>query len=137
LKGYFPNFNKKLISKALAFIVTLSGFLLGAQYMENWYTASACILAALLTIGVYFVEKKTWYDDFSVAYLLALVPFIIVNGCLTGMVTPEPIVWYSADHIMGTRIISIPVEDLFYNYDMLICVVLLYELLKKRSMKIA
>jgi hypothetical protein len=55
-----------------------------------------------------------------------------VNGILTGAVTTKPIVWYSENHIMGSRIVTIPVEDLFYNYAMLLPIVAIYEVLKTR-----
>ena len=58
-------------------------------------------------------------------------PFLIVNGILTGAVTDEPVVWYSVDHIMGPRIYTIPVEDLFYNYAMLLPMTALYERFKR------
>jgi len=61
-----------------------------------------------------------------------MLPFLIVNGILTGAVTNEPIVWYSESHIMGPRIITIPVEDLYYNYALLLPIVAIYEVLKTR-----
>ena len=65
-------------------------------------------------------------------YVIAVIPFLIVNGVLTGIATPEPIVWYSSEHIMGIRLFTIPVEDLYYNYSMLIMIVWIYEELKKK-----
>jgi hypothetical protein len=43
------------------------------------------------------------------------------------MFTPEPIVWYNEEHIIGWRIVTIPVEDLFYNYSMLLPVNWIHE----------
>ena len=131
LKAYFPNLKLQKLGQSVAFAFTFAGFLFGTLNMDNWYTASACILAALLTIGIYFVERVSWYGNFALMYLVAMVPFLIVNGVLTGAVTPEPVVWYSAEHIMGPRIITIPVEDVFYNYSMLLPIVWLFERFKK------
>jgi hypothetical protein len=58
------------------------------------------------------------------------VPFFIVNGVLTGMFTPEPVVWYSESHIVGWRIVTIPMEDLFYNYSLLLPIIWIHEWLK-------
>jgi lycopene cyclase domain-containing protein len=85
----------------------------------------------MLTIGIYFIQKASWYGQFALTYIVVLVPFVIVNGILTGAITPEPIVWYSDAHIMGPRIYTIPVEDLFYNYAMLLPMTAIYERLKK------
>jgi lycopene cyclase domain-containing protein len=132
LMGYFPKVKVEKIGKVLAFTIALSSFVFALGNIDNWYTSSACILSFMLTGAFYFRLKADWYGNFAFAYLVALVPFIIVNGVLTGAVTAEPIVWYSAEHIMGPRIITIPVEDFFYNYDMLILVVFLYERWKKK-----
>jgi lycopene cyclase domain-containing protein len=127
LRAYFPKADFRRVAKIFAFAFAFAGFLFGILNMENWYTASACIIAALLTLGIYYLQKVAWYSSFAFTYLVAMIPFLIVNGILTGAVTPEPVVWYSEAHIMGPRIITIPVEDLFYNYDMLIGVVWIYE----------
>ena len=66
------------------------------------------------------------------AFLVAIIPFIIVNGILTGAVTDQPIVWYSESHIMGPRIYTIPIEDLYYNYAMLLPIIGIYEYLKEK-----
>ena len=130
LQAYFPNFETYRLGQILGFAITLSGLVFGTLYMENWYTASACLCAAILTIGLYFVKRVSWYGQFAFSYLVVLVPFLIVNGILTGAVTDEPVVWYSTDHIMGPRIYTIPVEDLFYNYAMLLPMTALYERFK-------
>lgn len=131
IKGYFPQLKLEKLARYFGLTITIFGFLLGFLFMENWYTRSACLLAGLLTVLLYFRYRVAWYGSFVVSYLVALVPFVIVNGILTGMTTPEPIVWYSEAHIMGPRLITIPIEDLFYNYDLLILVVFLYERFKK------
>jgi len=135
LKAYFPKVHLVKFAHYFAFGFTLAGFLFGLTYMDHWYTASACIISAILTIGIYFVNRPSWYAQFVFTFLVALIPFILVNGILTGAVTDEPIVWYSEDHIMGPRIITIPVEDIFYNYCMLLPIVGLFEFFSKRWAK--
>lgn len=132
LKSYFPLVKPTKLSHFFAFSFTLAGLVFGIIFMENWYTSSACILAALITIGVYFVKKVVWYPRFVLAFLVAQIPFILVNGALTGSFTDEPVVWYSENHIMGPRIFTIPVEDVFYNYSMLLPIVTIYEYLKQK-----
>ena len=135
LRSYFPSFNTQRVGQVVGFTITLSGLVFGTMYMDNWYTSAACLTAALLTIGLYFVKRSEWYGNFALGYLVVLIPFLIVNGVLTGAVTDEPIVWYSEDHIMGPRIYTIPVEDLFYNYAMLLPMTTLYERFKRFNRK--
>lgn len=135
LRAYFPAVALRAFSHYFAIVFTVAGLILGAIYSEQAYTASACLISALLTIGIYFVFKVKWYGNFVFAFLVAIIPFLIVNGILTGGFTPEPVVWYNPDHNMGLRIFTIPAEDLFYNYCMLLPVVGIYEWLKARGNK--
>jgi lycopene cyclase domain-containing protein len=69
-------------------------------------------------------------------FLVAIIPFLIVNGILTGSFTEEPVVWYNGNHIIGIRIFTIPMEDVFYNYCMLLPITAIYEWIKKRQTKV-
>ena len=44
---------------------------------------------------------------------MSLIPFIIINGFLTGSYTSEPIVWYNDAHNLGLRFLNIPIETSF------------------------
>jgi lycopene cyclase domain-containing protein len=132
LRTWFPKRKTALAARIFAFTIVFSGMLLGATHTESWYTASACIAASLLVLGLYFVAKVRWFGDFVLMFLVALVPFLVVNGLLTGAVTEKPVVWYNEQHIIGFRIGTIPLEDIYYNLCMLLPVVAIYEWLKPR-----
>ena len=117
VQAYFPNRNKKRIAPVFAFIFTATSGLWMLLYGTNYYTFLATFLSAALTI---LLRNRKWYQDFMWTYLLCLIPFFIVNGILTGAFTDAPIVWYSEKHIIGWRMISIPFEDLYYNYALLL-----------------
>lgn len=133
LRAYFPKLKLFKTGQIFAFAITFAGFLFGIMNMDNWYTASACLISSILTVGVFFVQRVTWYGNYALMFLVACIPFLLVNGVLTGAITPEPVVWYNPEHIMGPRIITIPVEDIFYNNSMLLPIVWLFERFKKRS----
>ena len=132
LKAYFPTVNLVRFAHLFAFAFTFAGLFFAMMNLEKWYTVTACSLTAMLTIWVYFINKMKWFPNFALAYIVGLIPFLIVNGILTGALTEAPVVWYSELHIMGPRIYTIPVEDLFYNYAMLLPVIAIFEYLKKR-----
>ena len=50
---------------------------------------------------------------------MSLIPFIIINGFLTGSYTSEPVVWYNDVHNLGIRFLNIPIEDFIYSFLML------------------
>ena len=132
IKAYFPNRNKRKVSAWFAYLFMATSGLWLLLYSDNYYTSLACFLSLALTI---LLRNKTWYQDFMWAYLLCLIPFFIVNGILTGATTPEPIVWYSEQHLIGWRMISIPFEDLYYNYALLLPLTWAYFSLKNRKEK--
>jgi lycopene cyclase domain-containing protein len=136
LKAYFPKITFEKFAHFFAFGFTLLGLILGLMYFKQAYTASACIISALLTIGIYYIKKVLWYGNFVFTFLVAIIPFLIVNGILTGSFTEEPVVWYNENHIIGIRIFTIPMEDLFYNYCMLLPITAIYEWIKKRQSKV-
>ena len=132
LIAYFPNISLLGMTKIFSLIIVISGVALSLLNLDNWYTLLACSLAVL--IAVFSMQRKyIWYPRAIFAFLVAQLPFLIVNGVLTGAATPKPIVWYSPFHIVGIRILTIPIEDVFYNFSMLIPIMGIYHYFKSRS----
>jgi len=138
LQAYFPERKTKRISNVFKWLIGLSSLLMvlfygGGQFFfstldaYNYYTISATIFALILTL---LCHQKVWYGDFILSYLVCLIPFFIVNGILTGSITDDPIVWYSEQHIIGWRMGTIPFEDLFYNYDLLLPLAWLFNIFR-------
>lgn len=63
--------------------------------------------------------------DFILTYVVCFIPFLIVNGILTGGFTKNPVVWYNEDQIIGWRIGTIPIEDSIYNMLLIVLVTFL------------
>jgi lycopene cyclase domain-containing protein len=129
LKAYFPNTRLRSMSLVFGILILSTSAFLSISNPNNYYTLAACSLTAIYTL-IALVRKFNWFASFAFTYLVCLIPFLIVNGVLTGSVTPEPIVWYSEEHIIGFRIVTIPFEDLFYNYSLLFPIIWIFENLK-------
>jgi lycopene cyclase domain-containing protein len=52
---------------------------------------------------------------------------LIINGILTAL----PVVEYNPDHDLGIRLFTIPIEDFFYFFLLLLMNLTIYEYLKK------
>ena len=131
LIGYFPKLNLSVFSTYFSYLFIALGTTLILTGIGNWYTISACTISCLLVAYTGLLKQKTWFPYFSLTFTIALIPFIIVNGVLTGAITENPIVWYSENHIVGIRLITIPIEDLFYNASLLLPIIWIYEKIKQ------
>jgi lycopene cyclase domain-containing protein len=107
----------------------------GIIYLNRWYTATTFISLSLVLGFIHFVLKPKWLGQLMAIYLVLLLPFFIVNGILTGTGLPEPIVWYNDNHNLGLRMLTIPVEDTFYGFELILLNVLLYHTFQKRLFK--
>ena len=121
------NRNVKLFRFLAVLLIILS-----IIYYENAYTLSVFIYSSIILFYISSVDKK-WFGYFFGTYLLiSLIPFIIVNGILTGIITQEPPVWYNPQEIIGIKCFTIPIEDFFYCFCLLFTNFLLFEIFEKR-----
>jgi len=108
---YFPNYNP--IKDANKTSVFLACFLLivGLCNIHRSYTFYTCLFASLLLqLHIYFFKGK-YLGRFYIAYLIILIPFLIINGLLTAL----PVVQYNDAENLGYKLFTIPVEDIVYG----------------------
>jgi len=121
---------KKTLSKRSQLIISclLISFsvFMAIRFHGLHYTSYAFAMLAMLLFTAQFILKANWLSRFYLTYLLLLLPFVIVNGLLTGTGLASPIVWYSPAHIIGPRILTIPVEDIFYGMDLILLNIMIY-----------
>lgn len=98
-------------------------------YHDRLYTIITFGLLLVLMPLLQYVFKVRWLNRFYLTYLVALVPFYIVNGILTSI----PIVMYNNSENMGKRIGTIPVEDHFYLIILLLMNIGFFEYFKAKN----
>lgn len=118
----------RTISTALIIVVLV----IGVWSWQRAYTSTTFILLACTLSFVTFIMKANWMGRFYFAYIILLLPFFVVNGILTGTGMETPVVWYDSTENLGLRILTIPVEDIFYGMLMLLLTVALYEAIRSR-----
>lgn len=133
VQAFLGRRNFDFFGKIFGFATALSAIILAMVHMQKWYTLWATVVASLLVIGVCFQLKAKWFGHFAVAFTICIIPFLIVNGLLTGWATSQPVVWYNEDHITGFRVGTIPMEDFYYNLGMFLSLVVVYEWLKTKK----
>lgn len=126
--AYFPDKALRLKTTNLISIsLSILLFILGIVYLENLYTSLTFILTGALLVLPKLLRAAIFLRYFFPSYLIILIPFLIVNGLLTGTMMDEPIVWYNSREIIGVRISTIPVEDSVYGFLLLYVNLIFYE----------
>lgn len=123
----FPH--QEIISSLLSIVLMITGM----YHLDKWYTG-----VTFLGLGAYLafqmlVLKPRYMGRFYIAYALILLPFLIVNGLLTGSFIHEEVVWYNDSENLGWRIATIPFEDVFYGMFLIVLNISVYEWLKQRA----
>ncbi|HMM11022.1 MAG TPA: lycopene cyclase domain-containing protein [Bacteroidales bacterium] len=131
LRAYLKSDPLIRIHRPLTIGLSVLLIVVGVVYYDRLYTSIIFILTALLLLyNVY--RRQPWLSMFMLAYFVTLIPFLLVNGMLTGSWLDEPIVWYDNSHNLGIRIFTIPIEDTIYNLMMFMMTVQLMEWFKTK-----
>ena len=117
------------------FIPVLSGLILitGVYFYSRAYTSVTFIsLSFFLLIIKYFI-KGIWLSKLISIFPILLIPFFIVNGILTGTGLAQPVVWYNNMENIGFRLLTIPIEDIFYGFELVLLNTFFYKLFQSTS----
>lgn len=98
----------------LAFLVVMAAFNLNKAYTSVNFIFSA------LVIGLVYVTKRGLLGKFYIGYIVVLMPFMIVDGILTGSFIEESVVWYNDYENLGLRLGTVPLEDVFYGMSLIL-----------------
>jgi lycopene cyclase domain-containing protein len=113
-------------SKLISFIFIAAMLVLVIKFHDRTYTLFNSILTIVL-ISVTFLLKKDVLSSLYISFLIMLVPFFLVNAILTGTFIENEVVWYSKEAITGARILTIPVEDFWYSFNLVLMNLLINE----------
>jgi lycopene cyclase domain-containing protein len=102
-------------------------FVLGLTFFQQAYPAVTFISLSVILILLKFVANVNWIGKLLSIYPVLLIPFFIVNGLLTGTGLDQPVVWYDDAENMGIRLLTIPLEDVFYGFELILLNIFVYE----------
>jgi len=134
LNYFLPQSPLKPIQDKITSALILISFVLSVLFVDRLYTFTTFSLLCLLLIWHLLINRSDYLGQFFLAFLIIQVPFLIVNGALTGLFTDEPIVWYNNAENLNLRVLTIPVDDIGYNMLMLLIVITVLEQYKVRKL---
>lgn len=120
--------SEKFFVLILFVILSTTGLLFGGRL----YTSITFITTAFVVVFLKFIFRVKWLGKAISVYAILLVPFLIVNGILTGSGLEQPVVIYNKTEIMNIRLFTIPVEDVFYGLELYLLNLALYKYFVKK-----
>lgn len=127
---FIPGRLPSRIARILALSIGVLLIVLGILFHQKDYTFWTFLFTGILLLWQGY-KSPAYLGDFFVAYLIHLLPFLLVNGVLTGSWIEKPIVWYNDAENLGIRITTIPIEDSIYAMLLLLMNVSFFEYFKK------
>lgn len=131
LNTYIPKDYLQPLAPWASLVLVVLLIPLGFYFLPRLYTSITFLFLCVMQVIQYILLKNRIMGRFYMAYLVHLVPFLVVNGVLTAI----PVVLYNNAHNTGLRIYTIPAEDTMYSMLMLLITITLYEYLKSRKTK--
>jgi len=115
LNYYYPRDLLASLDKVIS--LGFGGLLIivGLFYWNRIYTSTSFLLTGGFMIAHYLYIENTYRTKFYLSYLITWVPFLLVDGVLTGGYTVQPIVVYHPEEFLDIRITSVPLEDSIYG----------------------
>ncbi|MFT4969995.1 MAG: lycopene cyclase domain-containing protein [Chitinophagales bacterium] len=129
-KAYLPIQPSPYLDKGLL-ILAFSFAILAIIFTERLYTTATYSFTAIILFYLRWKHPQGRVY-LLLAFLISILPFLIVNGFLTGMFTDQAIVWYNDAENLGTRIFTIPIEDFSYSFNLIALNILCFEYFKTK-----
>lgn len=131
LLAYFSNYKfQKLNSMFFGLVMGYVVFIAVFGYQGAY--AQSVIVSGVFTVVMIAIYGKN-LSHLPLAFLISLLPFLLVNGVLTGGFTDNPVVWYNDAARTPFRIFTIPAEDVLYSFTMIGLNILVFERLRKKT----
>ncbi|AYN02317.1 lycopene cyclase domain-containing protein [Chryseobacterium sp. 3008163] len=124
---------KESLEKIFVIVSIIILLCLAVHFEDKIYPFVTFLTTAISLFILCFILKARWIGKASFIYLILMPGFLAVNGILTGTGLDSPIVNYNPERIIGLRILTIPVEDTVYGYEMILWNIFLFYKFKKEE----
>lgn len=133
LDSFFKLDWKPFPQKTFVIITTLFSLIIAVYFNDRIYTFVTFLSLGISLFILYFLLGSRWIGKSTIIYLILIPEFFFVNGILTGSGLQSPIVNYNPEDFIGFRIITIPIEDFFYGFEMILWNLYFFRRFKKET----
>lgn len=124
------------IEQSISIVLIFIFLTVGLWKWNHIYTSTATILSALFLLYHLLFIPSGYRGRFYLTYIVSCIPFLLVNGVLTGGFTNGPVVMYNPDEYFGVRVGTVPVDDFAYSFLMLLANITLFEAFSKKPLRV-
>ncbi|WBV53801.1 lycopene cyclase domain-containing protein [Chryseobacterium gambrini] len=128
---------KPEMEKIFVIFSILTLVILALYCNDRIYPFMTFLTTAISLFVLYFILNARWIGKASFIYLILMPGFLGVNGILTGTGLDSPIVNYNPEHFLGIRILTIPIEDTVYGYEMILWNIFLFQKFKRKETELS
>lgn len=129
-KAYFQQMNLYWTNAVVYFLLLCYIAFITVYNSGGAYPRSVIASSLLTLVALILSNKHTRF--LPLAFVISLLPFLLVNGILTGGFTDEPVVWYNDCERVPFRIFTIPAEDILYSFTLIGMNAVIYERISRR-----
>lgn len=122
------------LTKYISYFLILAFTIVLFFNFSKAYT-SLDMVFALVVLALVMKFNFKLLQHFYITFLFMLIPFLIVNGVLTGTGIENEIVWYNDTENLAIRVLTIPIEDFVYAFSLLLLNLFLFEFFKFKFFK--
>lgn len=124
---------KPKTEKIFCLIFSILLIIVALYNLNKLYTLITALSTSIVCLYLVFVEKINWFGKVVTVYTILLIPFCIVNGVLTGTGIEDAIVRYNDMENLNIRILTIPIEDAFYGFELILLNIFFYKMFLPKS----
>ena len=115
------------VQKLLTTFFLLLTLILFFAFAKHIYTSISALICAFTLLCRSWIARPKSLGRFFLSYFVTLIPFIIIRIILAN----QNVIWFDEAHIIGIKIINIPVEDIIYFLALFLLNVGIYEYAKR------
>ncbi|MFT4679500.1 MAG: lycopene cyclase domain-containing protein [Flavobacteriales bacterium] len=135
IKFHFPRYKVNLqATKIISAILIIGSLTVAFTNVGRTYTFVNFIVLPVILVAAYRYTRDVLQYYLAIFPVLAI-PFCLVNGILTGSGIEQEVFSYNFDAISEIYLLTMPLEDLFYAFSLILTVIGIGEFLEKRGKK--
>lgn len=135
IKFHFPRYKAGIkTTKVVTAILLVGSLIIAFTNVDRTYTFVNFIVLSVILLAAY-KYKRDVLQYYLVIFPVLAIPFCLVDGILTGSGIEQEVFSFNPEAVSGIYLLTVPIEDLFYAFSLILSAIGITELLENRRNK--